>query len=78
MSIEEFMRQMNTLKQVHDVWAQVIVFDEEDENIQQLCTKTNQCKILYAYMYVCIKVMKARFATLPTCICDTCSFLFML
>lgn len=35
--MEEFMRRMNTLKLVHDAWARggnVIVFDEDDENIQ--------------------------------------------
>lgn len=34
------MRRMDTLKQMHDAWAcgkNVIVFDEEDENIWQLC-----------------------------------------
>ena len=55
--MEEFIRRMDTLKQVHDVWARggnVIVFDEEDDNIQQLCTKSNPCK--YVCMYVCMYI----------------------
>lgn len=45
------MRQMDTLKQVQDVWASgrnVIVFDEEDESVWQLCPRK-----LYVCMYAC-------------------------
>ncbi|XP_065893103.1 uncharacterized protein [Dysidea avara] len=38
------MKRMDTLKQVHDAWAHggsVIVFDEDDENIQQLRNENN-------------------------------------
>jgi len=45
--MDEFLRRMDILKQVHDVWAHggsVIVFDEDDENIQQLRNENNPCK----------------------------------
>ena len=45
--MDEFMKRMDTLKQVHDAWAHggsVIVFDEDDENIQQLRNENNPCK----------------------------------
>ena len=45
--MKEFMRRMDTLRQIHDIWARggnVIVFDEDDENIQQLYTNSDLCK----------------------------------
>ena len=46
--MDEFIKRMDTLKQVHDVWAHggsVIVFNEDDVNIQQFCNENNACKL---------------------------------
>ena len=47
--MDEFMRRMDTLKKVHDAWAHggsVIVFDEDDERVQQLHNECYPCKYI--------------------------------